>query len=41
MLTLVYDAFVNKIIMPAIKKADQMEVYADAKAAYTPIVERL
>ena len=41
MLTVVYDAFVNKIIVPAIKKADQMEVYDEAKAALTPVVERL
>ena len=41
MLTLIYDVFVNKIIMPALKNPNQQEVYDGAKAALTPIVERL
>ena len=32
MLTLVYDTFVNKVVMPAFKKSEQTEVYEDAKA---------
>ena len=41
MLTLVYDTFVNKVVMPAFKKSEQTEVYEDAKADLAPIVERL
>ena len=41
MLTLVNDNFVDKIIMPNVKSADQMANYETAKAAFTPIVERL
>ena len=41
MLTLIYDVFVNKVVMPAFKKSVQSEVYADAVAGLTPIVERL
>ena len=41
MLTVIYDVFVNKIVMPAMKKPDQADVYADGAAGLTPIVERL
>ena len=41
MLTLVNDGFVEKIITPNVKSADQMANYETAKAAFTPIVERL
>ena len=41
MISLINDAFVDKIIVPNIKNADQMANYETAKAAFTPIVERL
>ena len=41
MLTLVYDASVNKIVVPAMKNAEQTEVYDEAKQGLLPIVECL
>ena len=41
MLTLVFDAFANKVLTPGMKTADQMEIYQGAKEALAPIVERL
>ena len=41
MLTLIYSAFVDKLVMPGFKKESQTELYADAVAGITPIIERL
>ena len=41
MLTLIYSAFVDKVVMPAFKMPEQDGVYDAAKAGLAPIVERL
>ena len=41
MLTLIYDVFINKVLVPAMKNTEQMVVYDEAKAGLLPIIESL